>query len=115
MRRCAEARPLKASFQVCDLLRRAEQHSASAGVIVAPIGLELVLFEMRSRSLLRDARNCRCMAIAYKGRPEFQFLLSIADAFENLAATRNEQMRPLRELRTRPKGGAVTESFRTLP
>ena len=58
---------------------------------------------MRSRSLLRDARDCRRMAVAHKGKEEFQFLLSLADAFERLAAAQMQQDRTIRELKTRPK------------
>lgn len=58
---------------------------------------------MRSRSILRDARDCRRMAVAHKGKEEFQFLLSLADAFERLVAAQMQQDQKIREFKTRPK------------
>jgi hypothetical protein len=59
---------------------------------------------MRDRSLLRDARISRRKALAYKGKPEFQFLFRVARAFEELAAKEDERGpdQQNREFKVRP-------------
>jgi hypothetical protein len=44
---------------------------------------------MRSLDLVEEAKTCRMRALAYAGRPEAPFLLSVANAFEALALERN--------------------------
>lgn len=47
--------------------------------------------------LLKEAQNCRLQAAEYDGRPEANFLLNLADAFEQLASKKTARRKNLRD------------------